>query len=356
MKSSHAALLLAAVIAARSTSLLFSTVLLADMGPFTMLGERFLAAFAVLVALLWRRLRAAGGTVVARGAVLGVLLFATMAFEATSLTMTASSTVAFLENTAVVIVPVASALMARRLPGKRVLVAALLALAGVALVVLGPQAGTGSGQTLSFGPGEALVMGAACCYSAVIMATARFSREGDALVLGVVQVGVVGVLGMGAVFAFEQPALPTGAQQWGAMLELVAVCTVFGFTVQPMAQRFVSVDTAGLFCAITPLVGGVLGVTFLHEPFGPATLAGMGLILAAIAVSAMGSNLEGTTSRRRRWLGYQDSNLDSWHQKPESCRWTIPQRESARLAVPCATAATARRWWAVRGSNPRPWD
>ena len=120
------------------------------------------------------------------------------------------------------------------------------------------------------------------------MATARFSREGDALVLGVVQVGVVGVLGMGAAFAFEQPALPTGAQQWGAMLELVAVCTVFGFTVQPMAQRFVSVDTAGLFCAITPLVGGVLGVSFLHEPFGPATLAGMGLILAAIAVSAVG--------------------------------------------------------------------
>ena len=143
--------------------------------------------------------------------------------------------------------------------------------------------------------------------------------------LGVVQVGVVGVLGMGAAFAFEQPALPTGAQQWGAMLELVAVCTVFGFAVQPMAQRFVSVDVAGLFCAITPLVGGVLGVTFLHEPFGPATLAGMGLILAAMAVSATGSSVEGAASRRKRWLGYQDSNLDSWHQKPESCRWTIPQ-------------------------------
>ena len=27
----------------------------------------------------------------------------------------------------------------------------------------------------------------------------------------------------------------------------------------------------------------------------------------------------------KKWLGYQDSNLDSWYQKPESCRWTIPQ-------------------------------
>ena len=30
------------------------------------------------------------------------------------------------------------------------------------------------------------------------------------------------------------------------------------------------------------------------------------------------------------WLGYQDSNLDSWYQKPESCRWTIPQSEHMR--------------------------
>ena len=26
------------------------------------------------------------------------------------------------------------------------------------------------------------------------------------------------------------------------------------------------------------------------------------------------------------WLGQQDSNLHSWHQKPESCHWTMAQR------------------------------
>ena len=25
------------------------------------------------------------------------------------------------------------------------------------------------------------------------------------------------------------------------------------------------------------------------------------------------------------WLGHKDSNLGSWHQKPESCRWTMAQ-------------------------------
>ena len=32
----------------------------------------------------------------------------------------------------------------------------------------------------------------------------------------------------------------------------------------------------------------------------------------------------------KEWLGYRDSNPDSWHQKPESCHWTIPQREQGK--------------------------
>lgn len=43
----------------------------------------------------------------------------------------------------------------------------------------------------------------------------------------------------------------------------------------------------------------------------------------AIELRKSASRLE----EERKWLGYQDSNLDSWHQKPESCRWTIPQRQ-----------------------------
>ncbi len=29
------------------------------------------------------------------------------------------------------------------------------------------------------------------------------------------------------------------------------------------------------------------------------------------------------------WLAHQDSNLDSWYQKPESCRWTMGQCDNA---------------------------
>ena len=36
---------------------------------------------------------------------------------------------------------------------------------------------------------------------------------------------------------------------------------------------------------------------------------------------------------KAEWLGHQDSNLDSWYQKPESCRWTMAQWRSNR--EPC---------------------
>ena len=38
----------------------------------------------------------------------------------------------------------------------------------------------------------------------------------------------------------------------------------------------------------------------------------------------------GAWESSKEWLGYRDSNPDSWHQKPESCHWTIPQREQGK--------------------------
>ena len=40
-----------------------------------------------------------------------------------------------------------------------------------------------------------------------------------------------------------------------------------------------------------------------------------------------------------QWLAHQDSNLDSWYQKPESCRWTMGQCDC--LSAMCETAGDA---------------
>lgn len=276
MTMRQAEILLAAVVAARATSFLFSKVLLADMGPFSLLGLRFLLAFAVLALLFNRSLRRASRRALAAGCVLGVIFFTTMSLELHALVSVPSSTVSLLENLAIVLVPLATALWARRRPEWPLALAAATAMAGVALLTVGREG------MRSFGAGEALALAAALSYTASIVATAHFAREGHGLAIGIVEIGVMGALGMGAALVFEQPALPVAAGQWGALAVLVVVCTGFGFTLQPVAQRYLSADQAGLFCAITPLVAGALGIAVLGEPCGVATLVGMGLIVAAM--------------------------------------------------------------------------
>lgn len=51
-----AQILFAAVIATRATAYLFSTLLLQEMGPFMLMGLRFLLAFAILFLVFFRRM------------------------------------------------------------------------------------------------------------------------------------------------------------------------------------------------------------------------------------------------------------------------------------------------------------
>lgn len=275
----RAEILLAAVICARATSFMFSKVLVGTLEPFNVLAVRFLVASLLLAILFWKRFRGIGTSTVARGGAIGIAFFITMALEMYAMTGASSSTVSFLENMAIVLVPLATALLLRKLPPATVICSCVVAMAGVGLLTLGGASG------LDTVPGILLGLGSGAGYTAAIMVTARLSREDDPLVLGVIQVATMGALSFLAMLFFESPALPATPLEWGSIAVLVVVCTGFGFTLQPVAQRYLSADRVGLFCALSPLVAAVLGVAFLAEPLTPLRLAGMALIAASMFVA-----------------------------------------------------------------------
>ena len=82
----------------------------------------------------------------------------------------------------------------------------------------------------------------------------------------------------------ETPRLPQSGAEWGMIAALAVVCSCFGFTLQPVAQRYVSAERAGMFCALNPLTAALLGTLFLGERLGLWGLAGAGLILLGITV------------------------------------------------------------------------
>lgn len=281
MTVKQAQMLLAAVIAARATSFLFSKMLVDALQPFDLLAVRFLIAAGLLAIIFHTRLAALSLRALAHGGIIGIAFFATMACEMHALQGASSSTVSFLENMAVVFVPLATAVAARRLPTPPMAIACVAALIGVGFLTLGGLAGTDTLTGILFG------LGSGAGYTAAILATAKLAREDDPIQLGVVQIAVMGLLALAATLLFETPALPTSAWQWGSLAVLVIVCTGFGFTLQPLAQRHLSADTAGLFCALSPLVATLMGWAVLGEPLTPLRIAGMLLIGGSMLVASI---------------------------------------------------------------------
>lgn len=207
MTRTQAELLLAAVIIARSTSYVLTKVGLQDMGKFTLLAVRFLLAFAFLAVLFWRRLLQIDRRTLLSGLAMGGIYFCVMTAELTALKTVETSTVSFVTNTAVVIVPLIQAVLSRRWPERRVLLGALACLLGVALLTLR--------NGLALTPGVGYCILEAFLYSAAILVTDRLTHAGaDPLLSGVVQVGFLGVLALIASFLFETPHLPGSGTEW----------------------------------------------------------------------------------------------------------------------------------------------
>ena len=273
----HFDFLLAAVIIARSSAYLFSKICLASMGTFNLLAIRFMLGFVLLAVLFNRRLRHISLHTAIRGVILGAIFFAVMSFELLGLRTTNSSTVSFLENTAIAFVPLFEAVLHRKAPKLNILLCGALTLVGIGLLTI-------KGRGLALAPGELLCLMAAVMYATAIITTDRFSHSDDPLVLGIIQVGTIGVLGTLATILFESPRLPDTRLEWGCILYLALICTGFGFTLQPLAQSHTSSEKAGMFCAINPLSASVLGMIFLNESFSLTNLTGAAFIICSIVL------------------------------------------------------------------------
>lgn len=278
MSRKNAEILLAAVIIARSASLLFAKIGLGSIAPMNLLGMRFVLAFLVLCVIFWKKLLKISKKEILFGACMGGAFFAVVAAEMFALKYTDTSTTSFLENTAIVMVPLVEAALRRKAPDSRTLLSAAVTLAGVGFLTLK------SGMGLNIG--LVLCLLTAVFYTAAMILTDRFSRQGDPLLMGVAQVGFMGLYSMIASFLTETPRLPHGGTEWTVILLLALVCSCFGFTLQPVAQKYTTSVRTSQLCALNPLTVAILGTLFLNESLGLWGFVGAGLILAGICLQS----------------------------------------------------------------------
>lgn len=280
MSRQHAELLVLTALLLRSSSFLFNKLGVSEMAPLTLLALRFLLAFLPMLFIFHKRLKKTNRRTLLHGMLLGLVCFSMMFLELLGLKTISSSTSCFLESTAIVIIPLCSIFTTRKHPNISALICALIAMIGIGLLTL-------KNGTLTLGQGEWLTLLAAIFLALTILLTDRFAKEDDTIVLGILQNGFTGVFALPLAFIFEQPALPSTPRLWLVLLALVIFCTILGFTLQPVAQRYTTADRVGLFCAIPPIFIMLLDTILMKTSLSLTGLIGAALIILSIMLSKL---------------------------------------------------------------------
>lgn len=279
MSTKAAKLLLLLVFLSRGSSYIFSKIILTELSPFLATGYRFALACLILVILyhkrIWQQLQQ-DRKLLRNSVILGALLFLMMVFELSGLKAAAVHTVALVESSSIILVPLLLSLFYRTLPTKKIFWGTILIFSGIFLLNMTPAG-------FVFTGGEILAFCSALSYALYVIFTGILARKSDAFVLGILQMGVIGLLSFLAALLFQGNInLPVQQATWQALLIQVLLCSCFGFTFQPVAQRYISSEEANLFGAIGPLFATLLGHFVFGEVLGLTGTVGTVLIMIGL--------------------------------------------------------------------------
>lgn len=265
-----------AVLALIAASFLFGATFvvvksaLEDIPPFGFIGWRFLIGALVLAALGLPR----GRDIWLQGGICGLALFAGYALQTSGLQFTTASASALITGLYVVITPFLAGVMTRRLPRGLVILGALLAFVGVALL-------TGV-DGFSLGPGEWLTVGCAFAFACHIVLLSAYAHRHPVIPFTMVQVALTSVLAFIAAMFLEDGVTFPDRSVWAALALTGIGVTAGAFVLQIWAQTVVGASTAAVVLAAEPAFGVLAGWVVLGERLDLAGWVGAVLILVAI--------------------------------------------------------------------------
>ena len=275
-------LLLLLVAATWGSTYLVAKELVTPQAVVALLALRMLLAAALLAAIVAVRRTRILAAELRAGVLLGIVLAAVFAFETFGIAHTSATNAGLIISLTIVLTPILdSAVSGRRLPGKFVL-AATIAVAGVALL-----AGNGVFQAPSLG--DLLILVAAIVRA--VHVTSMYALTGNtpmnSLHLTTVQLATSAAL-FSVASLFYGDSIPhflarLDPGRAALFLYLVLVCTVFAFLVQTWAVRRTSPSRVSLLLGTEPVWAALVGITIARDPVALAGYVGIALILAGTA-------------------------------------------------------------------------
>ena len=270
-----------------SASLLFVTIIwgsafvvmknsISAIAPTYILAYRFTIAAIGMTLLFWKQIRGISRREFQCGALTGLFLFISYYFQTYGLKYTTASKNAFITTLYVVIVPFLAWAVNHVRPKTNNLIAAGLAVVGLALLSLKGDC------SINFGDFLTLVCG--ICFAIHMIFLDRFTAYCTPIRLTVMQMGAAAACSWIVALCTEGPFQPEVFALPGvavSMLYLGLASSMLGFLLQTVGQKYLSASTSSILLSFESVFGLLFSVWLLHETLTARMLIGCALMFAA---------------------------------------------------------------------------
>ncbi|MGD8835298.1 MAG: DMT family transporter, partial [Desulfobacteraceae bacterium] len=238
-----------------------------------------LAAAILLVWAGWSQVRSLGKSGWFRGLWLGVLLFASYAFQTFGLALTSSANAAFVTGLNVVWVPLLAGPLLSKPPAAGSRIGVVCALIG--LFMLTYQA------PWRLNPGDALVLVCSLFVAFHVLGLDAWTHGYDGRALAFVQIGTMAVLSLAGSLMFEPVTWPrvwTPKVYW-AIIICSLFATVYAFWAMTVFQKMTTPTRAALIYTLEPVFGAMVAVLYAGERLTGIAWTGGVLIVIGMIVA-----------------------------------------------------------------------
>lgn len=255
----------------------FMVMGLEELAAYNVVALRCLIAFIIAGLIFLPKMFRVNIKTIGYASIQGALLFAVFALSLFGLKTTSASNAGFILSLTVVLVPIITSFLEKRLPSRAVSFAIVATMIGITILTFK--------ESLSFQPGDMLVAIAAICYSIYLILNSKFTKDVESISYGVYQLGFAGALGAIFTLAFEVPQMPSTSMGWVAILGLGVICTAFCFVAQAVIQQYTSPTHTGLIFSLEPIFAAMFAMIFLGEALTTQLLIGGTFILVGNLVA-----------------------------------------------------------------------
>ena len=253
--------------------------ILIDASPFVYVALRFFSASLLFAMFFFRRLRTISKDGVAKGLVLGVLLFTGFMLQTIGLKFTTASKSAFITGLMVVFTPIFQLIIERKAPKIGNII-------GVVLVALGLYLMT-SPTGSEFNIGDALTMVCAVLFSIYTVYLGVYGKDHDPAHLTIMQFASTAILAAIAIPFLETAHLNLTSRFLFNITYLAVMPTVVALYIMAKYQKYTTPTRSAIIYSMEPPIAAIFAFFIIGEQIGMIGIVGGMLILSGLIVSEL---------------------------------------------------------------------